>query len=343
MFEKRHKTARTPKTLTLFPKGNRNGQHQRKDSSPKQQSFAENAAGLSRLYKTEYLDDVEFEDLPMPKDLFGGCHSATRAEGSLSEGKKTHPNGIGEDLAMEEDEKGDLLKLGAATVDLDDSMILANGSDDSTRYKDDMDALGGTQSSSKPLDNLSSSKPQSTAASRTLGIEDDMDFFETPLTHVVPQSLWKRSNYDSDSVPLKFSRNSKEPAEKGLVASGNSSRSVKTMRPGDGLEHDRGVSTIGVFGDRFGLNRPLAKRMESSLNTPHGNGATFTSLRDITNQYGGLKDIQNIGGEENGPDNTRGAKKLKGETYEEKQKRLWAGVDPTIYEEFHDMVELVDD
>jgi hypothetical protein len=66
-------------------------------------------------------------------------------------------------------------------------------------------------------------------------------------------------------------------------------------------------------------------------------------LRDITNQYGRLKDIQNIRGEENGPENERGAKKLKEETYEEKQKRLWADVDPTIYEEFHDMVELVDD
>jgi hypothetical protein len=342
-FEKRHKTTRIPNTLTFFPKENQNGQHHQKDSAPKQQSFTENANGLSSLYKTEYLDDVEFEDLPMPKDLFGGCHSATRAEGSLSEGKKMPPDGIGKDLAMEEDEENDLLQLGAAMVDLGDSMTLANGSDDSTRYKDDMDILGDTQSSSKPLDNLSSSKPQSTAASRTLDIEDDMGFFETPLAHVVPQNLRKGSNYDNDSDPLEFSRNSKEPAQKDPVTSGNSGRTVKTMRPRDGLDHGQAVSTIGVFGDGLGLNTPLAKRMESSLNTPHGNGAPFTSLRDITNQYSRLKDIQNIRGKENGPENERGAKKLKGETYEEKQKRLWADVDPTIYEEFHDMVELVDD
>lgn len=342
-LEKRHKASGTPNSLAMFTKEKLGDQHHQEDSAPKLQSFAENPYGLSGLYKTEYLDDIEFEDLPMPKDLFGGCRGVTHVEGSLTEGKKIPLDAVDEDLVIEGNEENELYNLVAGRVDFDDSMTLANGSDDYTRCIDDMDALGGTQSFSKPLENLSSSKPQSTVTVGTFDIEDDMGFFEIPLAHVAPQSLQKRSNYDNNSTSSELSKNLKEGTEKGLFISGECSSPLKLIGPRNEPSCEQTASATCAFGDEQGLNTSLAKRMDSDLETPRGDEVPFISLRGITNPYRRLKDIQSIAGEEHGPEKEQGAMKPTGETDEEKQKRLWADVDPAIYAEFHEIVELVED
>jgi hypothetical protein len=314
----------TSKTLSSFSMEKLGRKEHEKDSATKW-SFSENPYGLSGLYKTEYLDDLDFQDLPMPKDLFGDHRSVTPLEYPPDESNEIRPDAVNDDLGI--DEK-------ARMVGLEDLVTIANEKDHFTFEMGDLDILGDAHSSSETLDNFCSSKPQRLVASGFFDVEEDMGFFETPLTHIEPQSLRKRSTYNSD-IPLSELSMGLKPVETRLIT-GECSNPYKPMPPGDEPGQKRTLATIGVLEDEQGLNTPLAKKMKSEVETSEPSGRLSLPLQDITNIQGGLRAVPG-----NMTETSRSEKEE--ETYEEKQKRLWADVDPAIYEEFHDIVELVED
>jgi hypothetical protein len=336
-LEKLQNATGTSDSLTFLLK-EKLGHEQHEKGLDQKQSFSKHFSDLSSLYKTEYLDDLEFEDLPTPKELFGDRRRTTNLEYSLDEGNDIRPDAVDGGLAIDEN---DLFNLEAGMVGLEDSMKLANGNDDSAFETGDVDILGGIHSPSETVDYFSSSKLQRPIASEISDVEHDMGFFETPLTHIEPQILRKRSTYNSDR-PVSKVLMAMKPAEKGLFITEESSNRIKPVPRSDETGQKRTVSTIGVFADEQGFNTPLAKRMKSDVKTPDLNGPPFIWLKDVTNTCGWLPDMPNAMGKEYGSEKEQEVKKEE-ESYEERQKRLWADIDPAIYEKFHDIVELVED
>lgn len=318
--EKTHRQPKPGAEEARKPGGQNRHKAAEKNSVPKQ-SFSERQYDVSGLYKTEYLDDFEFEDLPMPSDLFGDRHSIPQLEHYLDEGDKIYPNAIGEDLGIEENE---LSNLQAGLVGFDNDFAVE---------RSNLVILGDTHSSSETLDNFSSSKPQCSVTSNFFDVEEDMSFFETPLTHVELQNLRKRSSYTSDAMTLK-------PAEKDLAISEDSSSPFKAAPPRHEQNQKRMFSMTSVCEDELTFNTPVAKKWKSDVETTDVNEPTSTALADITNTHGRPQGTSSTMKEESRSEKERGVTE---EGYEERQTRLWADIDQAFYEEFHDIVELVED
>ena len=102
-------------------------------------------------------------------------------------------------------------------------------------------------------------------------------------------------------------------------------------RPALSWLRSRHCPSIGLVEDEQALTTQFAKKTEFGVEPPNINEPLRLLLRDTTNNAE----------EEGGSTKERGMRK-EGESHEERQKRLWAGIDLTIYEEFKDIVELVD-
>jgi hypothetical protein len=324
-------------TLTSHPKDMGPKQHG-KNPSPRQ-SFPENSGGLSGLYKTEYLDELEFDDLLMPKDLFGDRHN-TNLEQSSNGDHEVQPDTVDEGLGIEEN---NLFSLEAGMVGIEDSMTLASGNDNfNFGFEDDnVDALGYGHSSSETLNNSSSLKPQRSIASDFFDNEEDMGFFETPLMHVQLRSLQKQSLHSHGKAPLLGCAVDLRPVERGLFVTGEDSSPSKPVPPSIELDQKQTLPPIGLVEDEQAFTTQFAKKTGFGVETPNVNEPLRPPLQDITNVQGGFKAASNNAEEKGGSTKERGMKKEE-ESYEERQKRLWTGIDPAIYEEFKDIVELVD-
>ena len=335
-LEKLHQTTGRSDSLTSISE-ERLGRNPPEEQSASKNSFVENPYGLSGLYKTEYLDDLEFEDLPMPKDLFGERRYLAHLEPSRDQGHKVRPNTLGEDLGLDEN---DSVPVEAGMVGLEDSVRLADAKNDSVFETGDLDMLEDSCSSSDTLDNFGSSKPQRSVDLGFFDAEEDLGFFETPLTHVEPQSLRKRSTYHKD-MSVSVSSVALQPPEKGLFMTGESSSLYKARLLGDEPGPKRMLSAMDVFEDDQSLGTPPAKKTKSDVDTLHVNGLLSSPLQDATNTYSGSEAPKNVKRDSRLEQEQEVEKEEEG--YEERQKRLWADVDPTLYEEFHDFVELVED
>jgi hypothetical protein len=336
--ERLRKATGASDTLTSHPKDKLGPKQHSENPSPRQ-SFSENPAGLSGLYKTEYLDELEFDDLPMPKALFGN-HRITNLERSSNGDHEAQPDTVDEDLGIEEN---DLFSLEAGMVGIEDSMALASGNGDFnfSFEKDSVETLGYGHSSSETLDNFSSPKPQRSIASNFFDIEEDMGFFETPLMHVQLRSLQKQSSHSNDKAPLLGCAVDLRPVEQGVFIAGESSNPSKPVPPGIELAQKRALPPTGLVKGKQGLTTQFAKKTEFGVEALDVNEPLRLPLQDVTNIQGGFKAASDNAKEEGGSTKERGMKNER-ESYEERQKRLWTGIDPAIYEEFKDIVELVD-
>jgi hypothetical protein len=332
--ERLRKATGASDTLTSHPQDKLGPKQHGKNSSPRQ-PFSENPAGLSGLYKTEYLDELEFDDLPMLRDLFGN-RRITNLERSSNGDCEAKSDTVDEDLGIEEN---DLFSLEAGMVGIEDSMMLASGNDyfNFGFEKDSVETLGYGHSSSETLDNFSSPKPQRSIASNFFDIEEDMGFFETPLMHVQLRSLQKQSLHSNDKAPLLGCAVDLRPVEPGVFVTGESSSPSKPVPPGIKLA----MPPTGLVEDEQGLTTQFAKKAEFGVETLDVHEPLRLPLRDVTNVQAGFKAASNNAKEEGGSTKERGMKRER-ESCEERQKRLWTGIDPAIYEEFKDIVELVD-
>jgi len=336
--ERLRKATGASDTLISHPKDELGPKQHGKNPSPRQ-SLSENPAGLSSLYKPEYLDELEFDDLPMLTDLFGN-RRITNLERCSNGDREAQPDTVDDDLGIEEN---DLFSLEAGMVGIEDSMMLASGNDDFNFgfEKDSVETLGYGHSSSETLDNFSSPKPQRSIASNFFDIEEDMGFFETPLMHVQLQSLQKQSLHGNDKAPLLGYAVDLRPVEQGVFVAGENSSPSKPVPPDIELAQKRALPPAGLAEDEQGLTTQFAKKTEFGVETLDVNEPLRLPLQDVTNVQGGFKAASNNAKEEGGSTKERGMKKER-ESYEERQKRLWTGIDPAIYEEFKDIVELVD-
>ena len=337
--EKSHKVIGTSDAISSVSMVEQRGYLKEKETpSAFEQSFAENPNGLSSLYKTEYLDDYEFEDLPMPKELFGDSPDIANLEVSQDEDDKNHSDPVDKDLELDEN---DMFSLEAGMVGLEDSLMLANGGDGFAFETGVPSILGDCHATSETIDNYRSSKVQGSLASNFLNAEEDMGFFETPLTLVEPQSLQKRSIYKNEGFVPTSSVLSQSPGNS-LLITGDSSSPYKCMPQGDETGQKRTLVVTGIFEDEQELITPLAGKAKSDVETPSANRPLSMPLQDVTKTHGNFQGTTPATQED-----IRSAKdqvaKPQQESYEEKQKRLWADIDPAIYEEFHDYVELVED
>jgi hypothetical protein len=334
--ERLRKATGASNTLTSHPKYKLGPEQHGKNSSPKQ-SLSENPDGLSGLYKTEYLDELEFDDLPMPKDLFGD-RRITNLERSSNGNREVQPDTVDEDLRIEEN---GLFSPEAGMVGIEDSMTLASGNDDIDFgfEKDNADTLGYGHSSSETLDNFGSSKSQRSIASNFFDIEEDIGFFETPLMQVQLRSLQKQTLHSKDKAPLLGCAVDLRPVEQGQFVTGESSSPSKPVPSGIELAQKQILPPTGLVENEQELTTQFAKKTEFGVETPDVNELPRLPLRDVTNVQGGFQAASNTR-EEGRFTRERGMKK-EGESYEERQKRLWTGIDPAIYEEFKDIVELV--
>jgi hypothetical protein len=203
-----------------------------------------------------------------------------------------------------------------------------------------VETLGYGHSSSETLDNFSSPKPQRSIASNFFDIEEDMGFFETPLMHVQLRSLQKQSLHSNDKAPLLGCAVDLRLVEPGVFVTGESSSPSKPVSPGIELAQKRALPPTGLVADEQGLTTQFAKKTEFGVETLDVSKPLRLPLQDVTNVQGGFKAASNNAKGEGGSTEERGMKKR--ESYEERQKRLWTGIDPAIYEEFKDIVELVD-
>jgi hypothetical protein len=315
------------------------GPKQHGKNPPPRPSFSENPSGPSGLYRAEYLDEFEFDDLPMLEDLFGDRYN-TNFEQSSNGDYEVQPDIIGEGLGIEEN---DLFSLEAGMVGIEDSMTPASGNNDFNFgfENDNMDVLGYDHLSSETLDNSSSPKPQHSIAPNFFDSEEDMGFFDAPLMHVQLRSLQKQPLYRNDKAPLLGCAVDLMPVEQGLFVTGESSSPSEPVPPGVELAQKQTLPSTGLVEDEQALTTQFAKKTEFGVEAPNVKEPLRLPLQDITNVQDGFKAVSNNAEEEGGSTEERGMKK-EGESYEERQKRLWTGIDLAIYEEFKDIVELVD-
>jgi hypothetical protein len=130
------------------------------------------------------------------------------------------------------------------------------------------------------------------------------------------------------------------PVEQGLFVTGESNNPSKPVPPRIELDQKQTLPSTGPVEDEQAFTTQLAKKTEFGVETANANEPLRLSLQDITNVQGGFKAASNNAEEDGGSTKERGMKEE--ESYEERQKRLWTGIDLAIYEEFKDIVELVD-
>jgi hypothetical protein len=244
--DKLHRATDVSYTPTLHLKDKPGPNQHGENPSPKQ-SFSKTPDGHSGLYKAEYLDELEFDELSLPKDLFSDHHITNLKQPSNGD-RDAQPGAIDGDLVMEEN---DLFNLEAGMIGIEVSMTLASGNDDFNFSfgEDNVDALGYGPSSSETLENFSSSKPQRSIASNFLDNEEDMGFFETPFMHVQPQSLQKQSLHSNDKTRLLGRAVDWRPVKQDLFSTGESSSPSKPVSSGIDLAQKQTLFPIGLVED----------------------------------------------------------------------------------------------
>ena len=326
-LDKLHKA--TGNFASLTKQSPQKHEHEVRTAMDQQPAVQETAQASSN--DTSWLDDLDLADLPSTTDLFtsrqAGVSNEVPASRCVYDGDRDEylPEDVASNLADE-----DLATLEEAMVGLDDSLNL---SQTKTQWGAGMGPTRTVDTSSETLQDFSTTQPKRSIEPK-LYEEDDRGLFDIPLEHVRPQSLRKRSSYKvSESERFAASGTA---AEKSLFVTGQSSNPLK-RQPIDDHICVPSRPRIEVFEDEVDSDMGLAGDWSQlpEVQTPAANSKPVLPLQRNINRSG-EKPTASPGEVKDGQKQV-----VREETYEQRQKRLWAEL-PEMEEEYSKYVELIE-
>ena len=293
-------------------------------------SFLEDPYGLSSEQDPWWATGLELEHLPLPKDLFGDRRDTAHIT-------PAHQYSGDSDLDIRKDDfngdENEMFTLEAGLIGLEDSIAL--GGDCRSLNQLGFNPYQTFDANSEVFRDSRSSQQRQVVTSDFFDYDDDLGNFDIPLPHVAPSSLRKRSFGSAagpDAIFEPDQAEAKDPSITGKSGSPTRPTSCACPRQGD--------PSIDIFQDGKDTFTPPIKKQKSLVETPSVNCPLMLPLKETPNTRAteGNLAIKDGG---TGLYKEHEAKEEEKRLAEERQRKMWEGIDPTFYEQFKDIVELI--